>query len=86
MNHNYDPRIVSKFKTNDDGVLVGKSLVGNDGFEEIYDLLSQTIISIAESMKNGKANAIPLRKGEQAPCRYCKMKAICRAAVCKSKI
>ncbi len=86
MNHNLDPKIVSKFKANDDGVMVGKSLVGNEGFEEIYDMLSETIVRVAESMKDGKANAIPLRKGEQAPCRYCKMKAICRASVCKSKI
>ena len=86
INHNLDPKIVSKFKANDDGVMVGKSLVSNDGFEEIYDMLSETIVRIAESMKDGKANAIPLKKGEQAPCRYCKMKAICRAAVCKSKI
>ena len=86
MNHNLDPKIVSKFKTNDEGLMVGKSLVGGEGFEEIYTMLSETIIRVAESMRDGKANAIPLRKGEQAPCRYCKMKAICRASVCKSKI
>lgn len=86
MNHNLDPKIVSKLKTNDEGLMVGKSLVGGEGFEEIYTMLSETIIRVAESMRDGKANAIPLRKGEQAPCRYCKMKAICRASVCKSKI
>ena len=86
MNHNLDPKIVSKFKTNDEGIMVGKSLVGSEGFDEIYNMLSETIIKVAESMRDGKANAIPLRKGEQAPCRYCKMKAICRASVCKSKI
>ncbi len=86
INHKLDPKIVSKFKTNDDGELIGKSLVGNDGFNEIYDMLSETIVRVAESMRDGKANAIPLRKGEGAPCRYCKMKAVCRASVCKSKI
>ena len=86
INHNLDPKIVSKFKTNDEGEMIGKGLVGNDGFEEIYDMLFETIVRVAESMRDGKANAIPLRKGETAPCRYCKMKAICRASVCKSKI
>lgn len=86
INHNLDPKIVSKFKTNDEGEMIGKGLVNSNGFEEIYEMLSETIISVAESMKDGKANAIPLRKGEQAPCRYCKMKAVCRASACKSKI
>ncbi len=86
INHDLDPKIVSKFKTNDQGELVGKSLVGNDGFNEIYNMLSETIVRVAESMRDGNANAIPLRKGEAAPCRYCKMKAICRASACKSKI
>ena len=86
INHDLDSRIVSKFKIDDEGDLIGKSLVSNDRFDEIYDMLSETIIRVAESMRDGKANAIPLRKGEQAPCRYCKMKSICRAAVCKSKI
>ena len=86
INHNLDPKIVSKYKTNDTGEMIGKNLVGSEGFDEIYDMLSETIVRVAESMRDGKANAIPLKKGEQAPCRYCKMKAICRAAVCKSKI
>ncbi len=86
INHNLDPKIVSKFKSNEDGEYVGKSLVNNDGFDEIYAMLSETIVRVAESLMGGKANAIPLRQGEQAPCRYCKMKAVCRASVCKSKI
>ena len=86
INHNLDSKIVSKFKTNDDGIMIGKSLVDNDGFDEIFTMLSNTIVKVAESMRDGNANAIPLRKGEQAPCRYCKMKAICRASVCKNKI
>ena len=86
MNHNLNPKFVSKVKTNDDGVMVGKSIVDNNGFEELYDMLAETIINIAESMKSGNANAIPLRKGDNAPCRYCKMKSVCRASACKSKI
>ena len=86
LNHNLNPKFVSKIKEGDDGAMVGKNLVGEDGFEEIYEMLSETIIRVAESMKDGNANAIPLRKGENAPCRYCKMKSICRASACKSKI
>ena len=85
INHELDPKIVSKIKTNDDGEMVGKNLVDQNGFNEIYDMLSETIIRVAESMKNGVANAIPLRTGDKSPCRYCKMKAICRASVYKNK-
>ena len=86
INRKLDPQIVSKVKTGDDGTMTGKNLVGSEGFEEIYSLLSETIVRVAESMKDGKANAIPLRKGENAPCRYCKMKSVCRSSACKSKI
>lgn len=86
INHNLDSKIVSKIKVNDDGVMEGKSLVGENGFDEIYTMLSETIIRVAESMRGGTADAIPLRKGEKAPCRYCKMKAICRSSACKTKI
>lgn len=85
INHNLDSKIVSSVKETDDGELIGKNLVSREGFDEIYDMLSDVIIRIAESMREGKADAIPLRKGNKAPCRYCKMKAICRASVYKKK-
>lgn len=86
INHDLDPKIVSKLKESDDGVLIGKSLVSEEGFEDIFNMLSETIVRVAESLRDGRADAIPLRKGENAPCRYCKMKAVCRASVCKNKI
>lgn len=86
MNHNLDPHIVSKVKSNDDGTLIGKSLISENGFDEIYNMLSETIVRIAQSMRNGKADAIPLKSGDNSPCRYCKMKSICRASVCSTKI
>ena len=86
MNHKLDAKIVSKIKNNDDGTLTGKNIVSAEGFEEIYSMLEETIVRVAQSMRDGKANAIPLKKGENAPCRYCKMKSVCRASVCKSKI
>ena len=86
INHDLDPKIVSKVKADENGVMIGKSITDSDGFNEIYDMLCETIIRVAESMKAGKADAIPLRKGEESPCRYCKMKSICRSSACKSKI
>ncbi len=86
MNHNLDAKFISKVKANDDGIMVGKGIVDENGFDEIYSMLQETIIRIAESMKDGKANAIPLKNGQDAPCRYCKMKSVCRASACKSKI
>lgn len=86
MNHSLDPKIISKYKTDDEGNLIGKSLVDDLGFDDIYGVLAETIVRIAESMKDGKADAIPLHKGDKAPCRYCKMKSICRASACKNKL
>lgn len=79
INHDLNPKIVSKVKVNDDGGVSGKELVDEGGFEEIYTMLADTIIEIANGMKGGKADANPLRKGDASPCRYCKMKSICRA-------
>lgn len=85
MNHQLNPKIVN-VKVAKDGSMQGKSLVTNSGFEEIYDLLSETIIRVAESMYEGKSHAVPLRVNKSVPCRYCKMKAICRASISDSKI
>ena len=85
MNHELDSKILAGTKKGKDGSLSGKSLVSAEGFDEIYDMLSETIVRVAESMRDGKANAIPLHKGDKAACRYCKMKSICRASVCKAK-
>ncbi len=79
MNHELDPDIISKTKTNEDGSLSGDSLVGDGGFEEIYSELADTIIEIANSMKNGEADAKPKKHGNDSPCRYCRMSSICRA-------
>ena len=86
MNHKLDSKIISKIKTNDDGTVSGKDLVSEEGFDELYAMLEETIIRVAQSMRDGKANAVPLRSGENAPCRYCKMKSVCRASVCKNKL
>ena len=86
INHDLDPKIVSKIKTEKDGTFSGKSLVSSEGFDEIFELLSQTVIRVAESMRDGKADAIPLRSGDKSPCRYCKMKAICRSSTHKNKV
>lgn len=84
LNHNHDSKFITSVKQEADGSFSGKSLVPDERFEEIYGMLSETIIQIAESMKGGKANAIPFKTGEKGPCRYCKMSSICRASTHKS--
>ena len=84
LNHNHDSKFITSVKQEADGSFSGKSLVSDERFEEIYGMLSETIIQIAESMKGGKANAIPFKTGAKAPCRYCKMSSICRASAHKS--
>ena len=84
LNHNHDSKFITSVKQEADGSFSGKSLITDERFEEIYAMLSETIIQIAESMKDGKANAIPFKPSAKAPCRYCKMSSICRASANKS--
>ena len=58
----------------------GKNLATPEAFDMIFDELSQTIINIAQSMKDGAADASPLIHSGASPCNYCKMNAICRSA------
>ncbi len=85
INHNLDPKIISKVKKCDDGTLTGKNIVGAEQFDELYSLLEDAVTSVAYDLTGGKANAKPLRKGQQSPCRFCKMKSICRASAANKK-
>ncbi len=84
INHDLDTNIITHTKKKKDGTIYGKGLASEESFDEIYDLLSETIVSVAESLKDGKADAIPLREGDNSPCRYCRMKSICRASTFKN--
>lgn len=79
MNHNLDKKIVSKTTEGEDGTLTGKSLASREQFAQIYEMLESTVKDVAESIRGGVADAIPIRGGDKSPCRYCKMKAVCRS-------
>lgn len=46
---------------------------------EIQNRIKETVSKIAESMKRGDADAVPM-KDSRSPCEYCRMKVICRKA------
>ena len=78
FNCNLDPAFIGGVKIAD-GVPSGKSLASAEGFDMIFDELSETIVKIAQSLRDGNADAKPLiRSG--SPCNYCKMSSICRSA------
>lgn len=83
INADLDPRYVSKVKTTAEGGVSGKSLINDEGFNMLFDMLTDTVIRVAQSMRDGKANASPLIRKDRSPCSYCKMRAICRAAIIK---
>ena len=48
------------------------------GFEELLRALCERISSAAEEMQSGKADALPLFYDGGVPCRYCKLRMLCR--------
>lgn len=82
INHDLDPRYVSRVKVDADGSMYGKSIVSPKDFDMLFDMLTEVVVGVAQSLRDGKADAIPMvKKKGSTPCRYCKMYAICRAAV-----
>lgn len=80
MNHDLNPDILSGVKVKNDEIM-GKALASKESFDMIFDELSQTIIKIAQSMRDGVANPKPLIHSGSSPCNYCKMSALCRSAI-----
>lgn len=81
INRDLDPKYVSKVKAADDGTVSGKSLIDDEGFEMLYNMLTETVIRVAQSLRDGKADASPLIRKNTSPCNYCKMRSICRAPI-----
>lgn len=79
INQKLDPSILNGIKVKD-GVAQGKNLASRETFDMIFNELSQTVIRVAQSMKDGAADASPLVRSGSSPCNYCKMNAICRSA------
>ena len=80
MNRDLDPSILNGVKTKD-GEIIGKALASKEAFDMIFDELSQTVIKIAQSMRDGIADPYPKIRSGSSPCNYCKMNAICRSAI-----
>lgn len=79
INQKLDPSILNGIKVKD-GVAQGKTLASRETFDMIFDELAQTVIRVAQSMKDGVADASPLIHSGSSPCNFCKMNAICRSA------
>ena len=60
------------------GALSGKSLVDPEEFDRIEREASAVICAVAESMREGIADADPLLYRGKLPCTYCPMRPICR--------
>ncbi len=78
MNHQLSPKFLAGIKKNKDGILIGKALMDNKGFSELYEQIHRTVERITTELREGKADAKPLHHNGMDPCSYCKMKPICR--------
>ena len=47
-------------------------------FDELFDQINITVADLAYRMKEGNADAVPLKTNNQDACRYCSMSAVCR--------
>lgn len=55
-----------------------KNLISYEAFDELKKEISETVLRYANELICGKAYSVPLQKGEDSPCRYCKYHAVCR--------
>ncbi|MBE6530728.1 MAG: hypothetical protein E7679_01360 [Ruminococcaceae bacterium] len=78
MNCDLSPDFLAGVKKDKKGMLSGKSLTSSERFAEIQAQIEEIIISIAQKMKDGAADASPLIHHNSSPCDYCQMKPICR--------
>ena len=53
-----------------------KSVVSS--FDELFDEINGTVSELAYKMKQGNADAMPLKTNNQDACRYCSMASVCR--------
>lgn len=78
MNDELSPKFLAGIKKDKKGTLSGKALMSAEGFDFLRDEIERTIISIAERMKSGHADALPLTHKGVSPCDWCEMKPVCR--------
>lgn len=80
MNDDFSPDFLAGIKKNKKEQISGKALTSEDDFLQLRDEIEQIIVSIAEEMKSGKADAEPLIYDKRSPCDWCEMKPVCRRA------
>ena len=60
------------------GKYVGRALVDPERFDSLYEQIKQILTEIGDSIYAGIADSKPIEYGGNDPCRYCKVKPICR--------
>lgn len=55
-----------------------KKLCTAQEFDALFEETKSVIRNIADSMKSGVCSSVPSEKGKNSPCRYCKLKPVCR--------
>ena len=55
------------------------SFLSIEEFNDIYTELESTIDKIGTELLSGSANAIPVKKGQKSPCKYCDHASVCRS-------
>jgi len=78
MNESLDTRFLAGLKKDKNGELSGRSLINSDGFDSLFEELSDTVKRIAAELHSGNADVAPLCYKDSDPCRYCNAKPICR--------
>lgn len=62
-----------------------KSMADAESFTELYRELCGTVTRISRDMRSGNASVTSEKHGDDSPCDYCKMSAVCRASAKKKK-
>jgi ATP-dependent helicase/nuclease subunit B len=61
-----------------DGSYTAGSLQTLEGFGSLMREISVIIGKLGKHMKDGRADAVPLKKGGHNACEYCSVKPVCR--------
>ena len=78
MNDDFSSDFLAGIKKNKKEQISGNALTSADDFTRLRKEIEQIIVSIAEEMKTGKADAEPLIHNKRSPCEWCEMKPVCR--------
>lgn len=60
------------------GTFTKTTAIPAEGFDELRETVTSAVAKIADGMKNGSTDALPLKHGNNLPCDYCSMMPICR--------